>query len=620
MPIFQRKNKYSKPILNNTILILLFFALCSITANSAFAAELNLVWKASASSNVDGYKMHYGTSSRNYPYSVNVGNHTSCSISGLQEGKKYYFAATAYNAIKVESDYSGEFLYTVPTSSTSSTTSSGSTNDSGTTGSTSGSGSTGSTSGSGTTGSTSSSTPPGSSGSSDTIIIDNGDPNTEASGTWNVSSARGFYGSSSIYSKTLSSTYSFEAARSGAQEVYIWYTAYGNRCTNVPVEIYDGNTHLDTVTVNQQQNGGQWNQLGTYSFSGNARIIAISNGGCVTSADAVSFVATSSTGSTTSSGSTSGSGTTGSTSGSDTSGSTSGSGTTGSTSGSDTSGSTSGSTPSDTSLPSGTIVIDNGDPNTEASGSWNVSNARGFYGPNSIYSKTYLSTYSFEAACSGEQEVYMWYTAYSNRCTNVPVEIYDGNTYIDTVTVNQQKNGGQWNELGTYSFSGNARIVTTSYGGCITSVDAVSFVPTSSTSGSTPSGASGSSGSIIIDNGDPNTEASGLWNVSSARGFYGPNSIYSRTQSSTYSFEAACSGVQEVYLWYTAYGNRCTNVPVEIYDGNTYLDTVTVNQQENGGQWNQLGTYSFGGNAKVTIISNGDCVTSADAVYFFEPN
>ena len=280
MPIFRRKNTYSKPILNNTFLTLLFLALYSITANSAFAADLNLAWKASTGSNVDGYKMYYGTSSRNYPYSVNVGKHTSCGISGLQEGQKYYFAATAYNASDVESDYSGEFLYTVPTSSTSSTTSSGSTNASGTTGS---------TSGSETTGSTSSSTPPGSSGSSDTIIIDNGDPSTEASGSWSVSSASGFYGSKSVYSTAHSSTYSFEAAGSGAREVYIWYTAYGNRCTNVPVEIYDGNNHLDTVTVNQQKNGGQWNELGTYSFGGNAKVIIISNGGCVTSADAVYF-------------------------------------------------------------------------------------------------------------------------------------------------------------------------------------------------------------------------------------------------------------------------------------------------------------------------------------------
>ena len=611
MPIFRRKDSDARLFLNNTILLLFFFTLCAIPLSSAVAATVNLAWEASKSSNVDGYKMYYGTSSRNYPYSVNVGNHTSCSISGLQEGKKYYFAATAYNTSDVESDYSEEFPYTVPT---------------------------GSASGSGTT---------GTGGSSGTIIIDNGDPGTEASGSWSVSGASGYYGSNSVYSSANASTYSFEAARSGAQEVSLWYTAYGNRCTNVPVEIYDGNTHLDTVTVNQQKNGGRWNQLGTYSFSGNARIVTTSNGGCITSADAVRLVPTSSTGSTTSSGSTSSSGTTSSTGGTTSSGSTSGSGTTSSTGGTTSSGSTSGSGTTGTSGSSGTIIIDNGDPNTEASGSWSLSSASGYYGSNSVYSRANASTYSFEAARSGAQEVSLWYTAYGNRCTNVPVEIYDGNNHLDTITVNQQKNGGRWNQLGTYSFSGNARIITISNGGCITSADAVRLVPTSSTgsttssgstsgsgttsstgsttssgstSGSGTTGTSASSGSIIIDNGDPNTEASGSWSLSSASGFYGSNSVYSGANASTYSFEAACSGVQEVYLWYTAYGNRCTNVPVEIYDGNTYLDTVTVNQQKNGGQWNQLGTYSFGGNAKVIIISNGGCITSADAVNFFEPN
>ena len=153
----------------------------------------------------------------------------------------------------------------------------------------------------------------------------------------------------------------------------------------------------------------------------------------------------------------------------------------GSTTNSDTSGSTSGSTPPGTSDPSGTIIIDNGDTSTEASGSWSVSNFSSTYGTNSVYSNANASTYSFEAACTGAQKVYLWYTASGNRCTNVPVEIYDGNTRLDTITVNQQKNGGQWNELGTYSFSGTARIITTSNGGCITSADAVSFVPTSST-------------------------------------------------------------------------------------------------------------------------------------------
>jgi hypothetical protein len=61
-------------------------------------------------------------------------------------------------------------------------------------------------------------------------------------------------------------------------------------------------------------------------------------------------------------------------------------------------------------------------------------------------------------------------------------------------------------------------------------------------------------------------------------------------------------------------------MPVEIYDGSNHLDTVTVNQRQNGGQWNGLGTFSFSGKMKVIIISKGGCVTSADAVNFFEPN
>ena len=273
MPIFRRKDSYTKIIFNNTILIPLLLTLCTILSSSALAATVNLAWKASTGLNLDGYKMYYGTSSRNYSYNVNVGNSTSCSISGLQEGRRYYFATTAYNASDVESDYSPELSYTINTSSTDSTSSSGS------------------TSGSGTTDSSSGSTPSDTGGSSGTIIIDNGDLNTEAFGSWRKSSAGGFYGDNSVYSNKHANTYTFEAACSGAQEVYLWYAASGNRCPNVPIEIYDGNTHLDTITVNQQQNGGQWNLLGTYSFSGTARVITISNADsdCVTSADAVYF-------------------------------------------------------------------------------------------------------------------------------------------------------------------------------------------------------------------------------------------------------------------------------------------------------------------------------------------
>ena len=72
------------------------FALLAISAN-VFAANVNLAWKASTARNAGGYIIYYGTISRNYTASVDVGNHTSYSLSGLQLGVKYYFAVTAYD-------------------------------------------------------------------------------------------------------------------------------------------------------------------------------------------------------------------------------------------------------------------------------------------------------------------------------------------------------------------------------------------------------------------------------------------------------------------------------------------------------------------------------------------
>jgi hypothetical protein len=58
--------------------------------------------------------MRYGTISGVYAYNVDVGNYTSCTISGLQEGETYYFAATAYNANNIESSLSEELVHTLP--------------------------------------------------------------------------------------------------------------------------------------------------------------------------------------------------------------------------------------------------------------------------------------------------------------------------------------------------------------------------------------------------------------------------------------------------------------------------------------------------------------------------
>ena len=145
MPFSERKGYFAKLILNQTVLIPLFFFLCTIALPSAFAETVNLAWDPSTGSNIAGYKMYYGTASKNYSYNVNVGKSTSCSLSGLTAGKKYYFAATAYNTSNAESSYSSEISYTVPTSSTSSSTTSGTSSSSSTSSTPSSSGSTSTT-------------------------------------------------------------------------------------------------------------------------------------------------------------------------------------------------------------------------------------------------------------------------------------------------------------------------------------------------------------------------------------------------------------------------------------------------------------------------------------------
>jgi hypothetical protein len=94
-------------------LSILFFILisCVIYVSSAHALGITLAWDANASSEgVAGYKIYYGTESQNYSTMINVGYSTKRSVVNLKKGLLYYFAATAYNAYGVESDFSGEVV------------------------------------------------------------------------------------------------------------------------------------------------------------------------------------------------------------------------------------------------------------------------------------------------------------------------------------------------------------------------------------------------------------------------------------------------------------------------------------------------------------------------------
>ena len=84
--------------------------------STAYAASVDLEWDPNTEPQLVGYKIYWGTSSGNYAFSKNVGKTTVCTITGLDEGKTYYFAATAYDAAGTESDYSNQITYSIPLS------------------------------------------------------------------------------------------------------------------------------------------------------------------------------------------------------------------------------------------------------------------------------------------------------------------------------------------------------------------------------------------------------------------------------------------------------------------------------------------------------------------------
>ena len=82
----------------------------TVSSTTVHAAQVTLAWDRNAESNVEGYKVYYGTASRDYDWFIDVGDVTSITITDLTDGFTYYFAATAYDTATppLESTYSDE--------------------------------------------------------------------------------------------------------------------------------------------------------------------------------------------------------------------------------------------------------------------------------------------------------------------------------------------------------------------------------------------------------------------------------------------------------------------------------------------------------------------------------
>ncbi|MEI6267302.1 MAG: LamG-like jellyroll fold domain-containing protein [Methylococcaceae bacterium] len=88
-----------------------------LLSGNLFAASANLVWSPSSSSNVGGYIVSYSESGGNYS-SIDVGNTTTYTVSGLQEDVTYYFSIKAYDSTRTTvSIDSNQVNLTVPRAS-----------------------------------------------------------------------------------------------------------------------------------------------------------------------------------------------------------------------------------------------------------------------------------------------------------------------------------------------------------------------------------------------------------------------------------------------------------------------------------------------------------------------
>jgi len=76
-------------------------------ASAAGAQQVTLAWDASASTNVAGYRVYWGTNSRAYFGVTNAGLGLTQAVLLPHRGR-WFFAATAYDTNGLESDFSSE--------------------------------------------------------------------------------------------------------------------------------------------------------------------------------------------------------------------------------------------------------------------------------------------------------------------------------------------------------------------------------------------------------------------------------------------------------------------------------------------------------------------------------
>lgn len=86
-----------------------------IASYSVIDDRATIKWQANSEPDLGGYKVFYGTESRDYTERVDVGNKTEFTTPTLMAGTTYYFTVFAYDQSQNESDFSPEIIISIAT-------------------------------------------------------------------------------------------------------------------------------------------------------------------------------------------------------------------------------------------------------------------------------------------------------------------------------------------------------------------------------------------------------------------------------------------------------------------------------------------------------------------------
>ncbi len=315
------------------------------------------------------------------------------------------------------------------------------------------------------------------------VVSDN--PSGSATGTWPTSTSVGGYLGTNyqVHAAGTGSnvfTWTLNAPNTGTYEVYARWTQHPNRATNAKYAVNHA-SGTDVVTVNQEQGGGSWNLLGTYTFDAGASTVSLSdeaNGYVI--ADAVMLVPPGAAPNT-----------------------------------------ATWTVPVPSSGSYNVYARWTAHPNraTDAkytvnhaggastvtanqeqnSGAWNLLGSYSFNAGNATVSLTdqangYViadavmilppnspantATWTPNVTQAGQYEVYARWTSHANRASDAKYTVTHA-AGVTTTTVNQQANGGIWNLLGTYSLAPGTshNIALTDEGNGYVVADAIRLVP-----------------------------------------------------------------------------------------------------------------------------------------------